>query len=178
MKSIKQLALVASLLLAGTLVAPAHPEITDADVQAAIQLFKRTDPSMERLFETAYGYVVFPSIGKGAAGIGAAEGHGLVFEKGKLIGEAKLTQVTVGAQLGGQSYIEVIFFESQNALEDFRDGKTAIAAGLSAVAAADGASAEAKYQHGVLVYTMAKNGLMFQASVGGQHFKFTPIPPQ
>jgi len=98
-----------------------------------------------------------------------------VYEKGVLAGMAKLTQVTVGAQLGGQSYAEVIFFENQKALDDFKDGKTAISAGVSAVAAAEGASAEAKYQYGVLVYTMARSGLMFEASIGGQHFQFTPM---
>jgi hypothetical protein len=81
----------------------------------------------------------------------------------------------VGAQLGGQSYSEVIFFESQKTLDEFKAGKTAMAAEVSAGVAADGASADAKYQHGVLVFTMAKNGLMFEASVGGQHFKFIPL---
>ena len=176
MKTLSLLGLVTSLLLAGAVVVPAAEAVRlDADVQDAIQLFQKTDPKMQQLFQTAYGYVVFPSVGKGAAGIGAAGGQGQVFEKGALIGEAKMNQVTVGAQLGGQSYAEVIFFESAKALNEFRDGKTAVAAGVSAVVAADGASAAAKYQHGVLVYTMAKNGLMFEASVGGQRFTFTPL---
>ena len=175
MKTLSWLSLIVGIMCASALTVPAvEPIKLDADVQDAIQLFQKTDPKMQHLFQTAYGYVVFPSVGKGAAGIGAAAGRGLVFEQGKPVGEAEMTQVTVGAQLGGQSYAEVILFESQKALDEFKAGKTTLAAGLSAVAAADGASAEAKYEHGVLVYTMAKSGLMFQASVGGQHFKFTP----
>ena len=100
---------------------------------------------------------------------------GARYMKGASVGTAKLTQVTVGAQLGGQSYAEVIFFETQRALDEFKDGKTAISAGVSAAVAADGAGAEAKYQHGVLVYTVDRSGLMFEASIGGQHFSFRPI---
>lgn len=87
----------------------------------------------------------------------------------------KLTQASVGAQLGAQSYSEVIFFETPKALDDFKDGKTAMSAGLSAAVAAEGGGGEAKYQGGVLVHTMSRSGLMFEASIGGQHFKFTDL---
>ena len=174
--------LTSTLVIASAAVALAvTEEHLDADVRDAIQLFQRSDTKMQPLFDTAHGYAVFPSVGKGAIGIGGAEGRGEVFERGKLIGTAKLTQVTVGVQLGGQSYAEVIFFETPKALNEFKDGKFALSAGLSAVAAAEGKSANAKYQHGVLVFTVPNNGLMFEASVGGQKFTFTPLaanPPE
>jgi|SRR5579859_2607693 len=175
MKTIRVVGVIA-LMLAGAVAAlAAEADRLGADVADSLRMFRASGPKMQGLFDTAYGYAVFPSVGKGAIGIGGAEGRGQVFEKGALIGTAKLTQATIGAQLGAQSYSEVIFFESPKALDDFRDGKTALSAGLSAAVAADGAGAEAKYEHGVLVYTMQRSGLMFEASIGGQHFKFKDL---
>ena len=144
------------------------------EVDDAIALLKKTDPNMLTHFDKAYGYVVFPAVLKGAIGIGAAHGKGVAFEQGARVGTAELTQGTMGAQLGGQEYIEVIFFENKEALDEFKSGKFTMAAQASVVAAASGASADAKYDHGVLVFTLAKTGLMFEASVGGQKFKFCP----
>jgi lipid-binding SYLF domain-containing protein len=176
MKTIRVAGLMVTLTLVGAVAAlAAEGEQLDSVVANAIQTFRTSSPRLDRLFSTAFGYAVFPSVDKGAAGIGAAEGRGLVYENGVPIGRAKLTQVTVGAQLGGQSYTEVIFFESVRAMDEFKDGKTAVSAALSAVAGDAGASAEAKYQHGLQVYTMTKAGLMFEASIGGQHFRFTPM---
>ena len=151
-----------------------HEDRLDSDVKSAVQLFKEADTDIAALFKSAQGYAVFPKIGKGAIGVGGAHGFGEVFEHGVWIGDAEMTQVTVGAQLGGQSYAEVIFFETQATLDDFKAGKLAMSAQLSAVAAAAGASANAKYDHGVLVFTIANSGLMFEASAGGQKFTYTP----
>ena len=176
MKTRHMVGLIATLMLAGAVVAAAaEADRLGTDVGDKVQTFRTSSPRLQRLFDTASGYAVFPSVGKAAIGIGGAEGRGQVFEKGALIGTAKLTQATVGAQLGAQSYSEVVFFESPKALDDFRDGKTALSAGLSATVAAEGAGAEAKYPHGVLVYTMRRSGLMFEASIGGQHFKFMEL---
>lgn len=147
------------------------------EVEQTIELFKKTDPDLKKFFDEAVGYAVFPTVGKGGIGVGGARGTGLVFEKGKLIGEATLTQVTVGFQLGGQAYSELIFFETTEALEAFKAGRFAMSAQVSAVAAAAGASKNAKYRLGVAVFTLAKTGLMYEASVGGQKFKFKPIQP-
>lgn len=144
------------------------------NVQAAVDVFKKSDTGLSKFFDSAEGYVVFPSVSKGAIGIGGAYGKGQVFEKGKLIGEASLSQATIGFQLGGQVYSEVIFFEGKDNLESFKKSEFAFSAQVSAVAAAEGAAANAKYQNGVAVFTIAKGGLMFEASVGGQKFKFTP----
>src|SRR5262249_56776709 len=111
----------------------------------------------------AVGYAVFPTVSKGAGGGGGASGSGVVFEKGQAIGKASLTQVTVGAQLGGQTYSEVIFFETHPALEDLKKGMLALAAQASAIAAAKGASTNAKYENGVAVFTTRETGPLFEA---------------
>ena len=176
MRTLKLTGLVTVLALAGTIATLRAEEKPLGDqVKDAIQLFKNDDKKVAKLFESAYGYAVFPSIGKGAVGIGGAGGDGQVFEKGALIGTARMSQITIGAQLGGQSFSEVIFFENKDALDAFRNSEWAMSAGVSAVAAGESASADAKYKQGVMVYTIAKAGLMFEASVGGQKFKFTPL---
>lgn len=159
-------------------IAPRRAE-TPKDTKEArdtIAAFKKADPSLSRFFNNAAGYAVFPTITKGAVGIGGAGGHGVLFEKGKPTGKASLSQVTVGAQLGGQTYSEIIFFEAAPALDDFKNGTLALAAQVSAVAAKASASENAKYQNGVAVFTSGKGGLMFEASVGGQKFSFEPYP--
>jgi len=142
------------------------------EVKATIELFKRTDETISELFETSAGFAVFPRVSKGAIGVGAARGKGQVFDKGGLVGETTLTQVTIGLQLGGQVYAEVIFFENAEILKDFKEGKVEFSAQLSAVAAAEGAARNAKYKLGVLVFTLARGGLMYEASVGGQKFGY------
>jgi lipid-binding SYLF domain-containing protein len=147
----------------------------DQETAGAISLFKRTDPSMERLFASAAGYAVFPTVTKGAAGIGGAHGNGQVFAEGKLIGLSSLSQGTIGLQLGAQAYAEVIFFQDKVTLDRFAEGQWALSAQATAVAAAEGVSADVDYEKGVMVFTVAKGGLMFEASVGGQRFTFTPL---
>jgi len=176
MKTRHAVAIIAALTFVGAIAAvAADADRLDNDVHDTIAMYRAHNQSTQSLFDTAEGYAVFPSVGQGAIGIGGAEGRGQVFERGALIGTVKLTQASLGAQLGAQSYSEVIFFESPKALDDFKDGKTAMSAGLSATAASEGGGGEAKYEHGVLVHTMARSGLMFEASIGGQHFKFTPL---
>jgi len=143
--------------------------------QQTIALFKKTDPALSRFFDSAYGYAVFPSIGKGAIGVGGAGGKGLVYKSGSIQGGSKMTQITVGFQFGGQEYAEVIFFENADAYDRFVNKKYQFAAQASAVALKSGISADAKYTEGVAVFTVAKGGLMYEASVGGQKFKFVPL---
>jgi lipid-binding SYLF domain-containing protein len=145
------------------------------DVDAAITAFKKADPGLEETFKKAAGYVVFPNVGKGGLVFGGAHGLGYVYEGDKLTGYASMTQVTFGAQIGGQEFSQIIFFETQEALAKFKESKYTMNAQVSAVAAAEGASKNAKYVDGVMVFTRAKQGLMAEASVGGQKFKFEPV---
>ncbi len=147
------------------------------DVKTAIAAFNSADSNMAKLFKKSAGYVVFPNVGKGGFVLGGAHGNGLVYEKGKLVGEASLTQVTIGAQVGGQEFSEVVFFEDAKTLADFKESKFTMSAQVGAVAAAEGVSQNAKYVNGVMVFTQAKQGLMAEASVGGQKFKFKPTKP-
>lgn len=143
-----------------------------ADSEDAKAAFLKDDPGMMEFFENSYGYIILPNVGKGAWGVGAAAGNGIAVEQGKHIGFARMTQLTIGFQAGGQAYSEVVFFETKEAFDRFKQGTIEMAAQVSAVAAASGASANAKYNEGVLVFTRTKKGLMYEASVGGQQFKF------
>jgi lipid-binding SYLF domain-containing protein len=146
----------------------------EAEAQDAITEFKKADPGIETFFNEAHGYAVFPEITKGAIGIGGAQGDGTVFEGGSSVGSSTMTQVTIGLQLGGQTYREIIFFKDQAALDNFKLGNYEVAAGASAIAIQEGASKTAAYDNGVAVFTMGTGGLMFEASIGGQKFSYEP----
>jgi lipid-binding SYLF domain-containing protein len=169
---------MACALLAGCSTAPKSAEgqaQLTVKAEDAIQMAKKTDPGLQKFFDTAAGYAVFPSVGKGGVGLGAAYGRGEVFEGGKPVGYATLTQASIGLQLGGQKYTELIFFENKTALDHFKSGSFAFSAQASAVALKSGVSANAKYSDGVAVFTLGETGLMYEASVGGQKFAYQPI---
>jgi len=145
-----------------------------SEATQTVSAFKRADPGLATFFDSSAGAAVFPTVGKGGLIVGGAHGKGVVYEKDKPIGQASMTQASVGAQVGGQTFSEVIFFETPQALTDFKEGKFEMSAEVSAVVAAEGASKAAKYKHGVAVFTLPKKGAMVQASIGGQKFKFQP----
>ncbi len=149
-------------------------EYLENEAQAAISRFRQSDLGMAGFFDTAYGYAVFPKVTKGAVGIGAAHGEGVVYEQGRVVGYTELTQVTIGVQLGGQTYREIIFFQSEAALNTFKQGNMEFSAQASAVAAREGSSADADFDSGIAVFTLARGGLMFEASIGGQKFNYWP----
>jgi lipid-binding SYLF domain-containing protein len=149
--------------------------IDQSEVAAVISKFKKKDPGMAKIFANAHGYAVFPTVGKGGIGLGAARGKGYVYRQGRLIGRSTLTQVTIGLQLGGQAYSEVVFFKTAAALENFRSGRLKLNAQVSAVALTARASADLAYRDGVAIVTMTKGGLMYEASVGGQKFSYQPL---
>jgi hypothetical protein len=167
-------ALVAIALVAGAGAAIAYDAAGEKNALAAIAEFKNADPSIETFFNNSYGYAIFPEIAKGAVGIGGASGDGTVFQGGQAIGSSSMSQVTIGLALGGQTYREAIFFKDQAALDNFKQGNYEFAAEASAVAVKTGAAKTANYDHGVAIFTMAKGGLMFEASVGGQKFSYDP----
>jgi lipid-binding SYLF domain-containing protein len=136
--------------------------------------FKKADPSIDTFFKDSHGYAVFPEITKGAVGIGGAAGDGTVFEGGAGVGSTSMTQVTIGLQLGGQTYREIIFFKDKAALDNFKAGNFEVSADASAIAVKEGASKAAAYNNGVAVFTMGIGGLMFEASIGGQKFTYEP----
>ena len=142
------------------------------DANGAKLEFIKVDPLLKNIFNNAYAYVIFPNIGKGGFGVGGATGNGAVYERGRLIGMARMTQLTLGFQAGGQAYREVIFFESKKELDNFKDNNLAFSAQASAIIATEGASGDVKYDNGVMIFTHPKAGLMYEASVGGQKFTF------
>jgi lipid-binding SYLF domain-containing protein len=153
------------------------PDVSDKlelSVAQAIIKANESDPTLTMWFDTAYAYAVFPKVGKGGFIVGGAHGKGLVIRGDTTVGTTSLTQVTVGAQLGGQAYAQYIMFKDQTAFEHFTRGNFEMGAQVSAVAVTLGASADASYDSGVAVFTLAEGGLMFEASVGGQKFKYSP----
>lgn len=141
------------------------------EAKKTIADFKEKDPGMSKFFSSAHGYAVFPGIGKGGLGVGGAAGKGTLFQGGSAVADTKMSQLTIGFQAGGQKYAEVIFFQDAEKYKEFISGNFEFAAQVSAVALASGVSADAKYENGILVVTMAIGGLMYEASIGGQKFK-------
>jgi lipid-binding SYLF domain-containing protein len=158
-----------------------------------INLFRNAGESSS-FFHRSYGYAVFPTVGEGGLGVGGAFGKGRVYAHGRYVGDTKMGQVSVGFQAGGKAYSQIIFFEDKRALNDFESGTFEFAAGASAVAITAGASASAGtsgasagasggeknaratgvYERGMAVFTIAKGGLMYAATIAGQRFSFTP----
>ena len=181
---------VAPLVLA----AAAAPAMAD-DYSDTIAVFRKASES-KAYFASSHGYAVFPTIGKGGVVVGAAYGKGRVYERGHYIGDASMTQLSVGAQLGGQAFSEMIFFQDKRSLDEFTKGEFEFGAEASAVAITAGASAQAGtggttagksittdraevkggYQKGVAIFTIAKGGLMYEAAVAGQKFDFNRKP--
>jgi lipid-binding SYLF domain-containing protein len=162
--------------------------------QDAIEVFRNAGESGS-FFGNSYGYAVFPSVGRAGIGIGGARGSGRVFVDGKHVGNSTMTQLTVGLQLGAQSYSMIVFFEDERAFNEFSAGSfefsaqakaVAITAGASATASSAGSSAGVSggqndattvggYNRGLAIFTVARGGLMYEASVGGARFSFTPV---
>jgi lipid-binding SYLF domain-containing protein len=160
-----------------------------------IQLFKHAGESAV-FFTDCYAYAVFPTIGAGGLIVGGARGEGQVYVHDRLVGDAVMTQLSVGLQAGGKAFSEIIFFQDKRALDEFESGKFEFAAGASAVAITAGASASVgtdrassgasagksnattngNYQTGMAVFTIAKGGLMFAADISGEKFAYTPRP--
>lgn len=147
----------------------------DSEAQETIRNFRNRAPGLERFFSSAYGWAVFPEIGKGGVGVGGAYGRGVVYEQGAKAGYCDLSQGTVGLQLGGQSYSELIFFQSPESMSRFKSNTMELSAQASAVAVEAGASATADYMNGVAIFTLARAGFMGEASIGGQQFTFEPV---
>jgi len=182
-----------SLLMIVTImiVALATPSLADKFTDT-IEIYKKSE-AVQPFFKNAYGYAVFPTVGKAGIGIGGSYGTGQVYRGGKVTGETSLIKATIGFQLGGQAFSQMIFFEDKRAYDEFTGGEfefdasasaVAITAGVQAKAGTEGASASAtagpatgaqaktSYHKGMVVFTHAKGGLMYEASIGGQKFSF------
>lgn len=130
------------------------------------------DSSLRPVISRSAGYAIFPSVGKGAIGVGGAYGKGDVYQSGAVVGYCDMTQASIGFALGGQSYTEILVFENTAAIERFKNGQFRFDAQATAVALKSGAGANAKFSNGVAVFTMDETGLMYEASIGGQKFSY------
>lgn len=171
-RSILLLTLTAILAAPDVQAQDAKQERLIDDAENAKSAFIESNEQLQQMFDHAYGYAIFPNVGKGAAGIGGAAGSGIVYEQGKTIGSVKMKQLTVGLQIGGQAFREVIFFEDKATLERFKTNEFEFAAQTSATAINTEENKDATYKDGVQVFTQKKSGLMYDASIGGQKFNY------
>ena len=174
MRRLNYMVLAVSMAMLSGITAQAADNL-EKESQEAVAGFLQKDSTLKPFIDNAAGHAIFPNVGKGGLIVGGAHGEGLVYEKANLIGKAKMSQASIGAQIGGQTFAEIICFETPAALEDFKAGKMEMSAEVSAVAAAEGVGKAAKYKQGVAVFTLPKKGLMAQASIGGQKFKYEPM---
>jgi len=144
----------------------------EAKANETIAHFANKDHSLDNFFKQAYGYAVFPTIGKAGFIVGGAHGEGIVYAKGVVTGTTEVTQVSVGWQAGAEAYSEIIFFQNKKAYENFILGNFEVGAQVSAVAAKKGVAAQTSYSNGIAIFTDYKGGLMAAASVGGQKFSY------
>ncbi|WP_168191340.1 MULTISPECIES: lipid-binding SYLF domain-containing protein [Antarcticibacterium] len=142
------------------------------DAEEAKNVISQMNPNAARLFDSAVGYAIFPNVGKGAYILGGAAGNGVVYENGERVGFAELRQLDIGLQIGGQAFREVIFFETQAALDRFKNGNLEFEGNASAVIIEEGKSRNISFQDGVAVVTMPKAGAMVELSIGGQQFSY------
>jgi lipid-binding SYLF domain-containing protein len=146
-----------------------------AKAEEAVKNFMLADPGLTDFFARAAGYAILPSVGEGGFIIGGQRGDGLVYEKTNVVGKVTMTEISVGAQVGGGSFAEIIFFETEEALQGFKKSKYEMSAKAKASVAASGVAANAKYEEGVAVFTLPKSGAMVAAAIGGQKFKFETL---
>ena len=174
MRSILFLVIVALCSTSYAQVGGWNPEMEKDAAEALASMIKST-PKLQVFKDQAYGYAVYPKVTKAGIGIGGAAGRGIVYQNGNIVGSSKLKGGSIGLQIGGQQYSEVIFFKDQEAFENFANGNLKFDAQASAVILDEGGSVDAAYNDGVAVFTQIIGGLMAEASVGGQHFTFDPI---
>lgn len=146
------------------------------DANEAKTIFMNSNAEVKTLFNSSAGYVIFPNVGKGAYIVGGAAGNGVVFENGDIVGLAKLKQIDIGLQLGGQAFRQVIFFETQEQLNEFKKGNFELSGNVSAVVVEEGKAKSIDFTNGLAVATMPKAGAMIEIAVGGQKFEYEALP--
>jgi len=166
--------ILSMLFIAFIAIAPLSAADADEEYQQVTQKFQDSKSSSD-FFKTCYGYAIFPSVGKGGFGIGGAYGSGRVYIGKKLVANTSVSQITFGFQFGGQAYSQIMFFKDANAFSTFKTGNFELGAQASAVAITAGVAVNADYDKGIAIFTMAKGGLMYEASVGGQKFDYSAI---
>ena len=149
--------------------------VLEANVAETLAEFKDKYPSINNYFNDSYGYAVLPKVIKGAFWVGGAGGKGAVYEQGALVGYTRMTQATLGFSFGGESFREIVFFADKAALDKFRSGPFTFSGQATALVIEAGAATKANYQDGMAVFVMTRSGLIVDASIGAQKFKYVPM---
>lgn len=145
------------------------------EARSTLKTMMASDPSIERILESATGYVVFPKVTSGALIIGGEGGDGVVFRGNDPWGVARLAKGSIGAQVGGEIYSELIVLLTESAFESFTAGEFKFAAGMKAVAIKSGAATAAPVSDGMITLTMTRGGLIASVAIGGQKFSCQPF---
>jgi lipid-binding SYLF domain-containing protein len=146
----------------------------EARAAATLDSMRARDPGLQSVLDSAYGYAVFPDIGKAGVVVGAAYGRGILYEHGRPSGFVELNQGSIGAQLGGQTFSELIVFRDRLGVDTLKAGRFTLGANASAVALTAGAAASAEFTDGVAVFTMPLGGLMAELTISGQQLNYEP----
>ena len=152
-----------------------NKKVLSAEVDEAIAVMKVKDPGIQMFFKKSYGYAVLPKVFKGAFIAGGAGGKGEVFENGNMVGYCHMSQATLGFSFGGEYFREIVFFRDKEDLEQFKSEEYTFSAQVTGVALSSGAAAKADYKAGMAVFIMTDTGLMVDASLGGQKFRYAPL---
>jgi lipid-binding SYLF domain-containing protein len=150
---------------------PAKTTIEES-AAATLKRLEEKDRGLKQMLKKAYAYAVFPAVGKASLVVGGSYGRGAVYERGKFIGHATISQLTVGVQIGGDTFSEVLVFENKEALDRLKKGKMAFAANASAVLVKAGAAGTKNFTNGVAAYAYSRGGMLLEAVIGGQKFSF------
>ena len=143
--------------------------------QTALDEAFRRDPSLRATLDRSAGYAVLPTVGKGGLIVGGGYGKGVVYEKGEIVGFCDLSSASIGAKIGGQEFSEIIVFETVKPLAEFKNGRFTASAEASAVALRDGVASTTPFRENVAVFVYNQGGLMADASIGGQTFRYTAM---
>ena len=175
-KASKFITVFAIITLTACASLPSEDRIVREAEASLVRMLER-DPSLQPWLESAYGYAIYPEVTKGGLWVGGGFGHGIVYEQGEVIGRTTVSQASIGAQIGVQSYSQIIFFADEVALRSFQRGNFEFSAQATAVAVSAGVAKTTSYEAGVAVFIDTRSGLMAEASIGGQKFSYEAFLP-
>jgi lipid-binding SYLF domain-containing protein len=146
----------------------------EQDAALTLQRMTAKDSTLSGLLRQSAGYIVFPEIGKAGLVAGAAHGRGVLYENGRPAGYVELSEASFGAQIGAQTFAELIVFRDSYDVQRVKTDEFSLSANASAVVLDAGVAGSAVLTNGVAVFVMPRGGVMAELAVGGQRIDFEP----
>jgi len=141
--------------------------------EATLAEMQSRNPELRDVVKSSASYAVFPEVGKGGVLVGGAFGRGVLYVNGVSAGIVKLEQASIGAQLGGQTFAELLVLRDQQDVDRLRAGTYELGANASATVLQAGAAASATASRGTSAYILPRGGLMVDLSVAGQRIEYS-----